>query len=413
MITVEQAFSAIIARFHSLESERVGLREAAHRVLALDVVAGEAIPPFDNSAMDGYAVREADCAGATAETPVMLQIIGESAAGHAPEFTVIPGTAVRIMTGAPLPNGADAVVMREETRESKETVEILVAPEPAEHIRRAGEDVPRGSTVFQAGDVLGPAALGVLASIGCSMIEVVRRPRIALLATGDELVDVDQPLAPGQIHNSTAYALEALITRLGAIPVQLGIAPDDRDILRARIQEGARHDLLITTGGVSVGDHDLVKEVLGELGEMDFWRVNMQPGKPLAFGMVGRTPVIGLPGNPVSSLVAFELFVRPAIRRLAGHTQLLRPRVLARLAQSLEKRGDRRQFHRAWVHVEAGSYIATSTGPQGSHVLTSVARGNALMDLPEGPRSYAAGELVEVILLEEGESYAGRDPHCE
>jgi molybdopterin molybdotransferase len=232
---------------------------------------------------------------------------------------------------------------------------------------------------------------------------------VALLATGDELVPVEAALAPGQIHDSSGPALEALLTRLGAVPVPLGVARDDRADLEAKVAEGAGYDLLLTTGGVSVGEHDLVKAVLNDLGEMAFWKVNMQPGKPLAFGAVGQTPVLGLPGNPVSSLVAFELFVRPAVRRMQGHARVQRPRVQVRLAHLLEKRMERRQFVRAWVHVEDGAYVASSTGPQGSHVLTSVARGNALLDLPPGAHRFEAGTPVPAILFEEGEAYAGRD----
>jgi molybdopterin molybdotransferase len=409
MITVEEALTTILARFKPLPAERVPLREAWGRVLAADVVAREAIPPFDNSAMDGYAVRLADCVGATEAHPKALRVLGEAPAGRTSGLVVTPGTAVRIMTGAPIPEGADAVVMREETREAPERVEILVEPEPAEHIRRQGEDVARGSTVFEAGELLNPAALGVLASIGVAEVEVVRRPRVALLATGDELVPIEAELAAGQIHDSTGPALEALLTRLGAVPVPLGVARDDRAELVAKVQEATQYDLLLTTGGVSVGDHDLVKAVLGELGEMAFWKVNMQPGKPLAFGAVGQTPVLGLPGNPVSSLVAFELFVRPAVRRLQGHARVQRPRVAVTLTHALEKRMERRQFVRAWVHVEEGRYVACSTGPQGSHVLTSVARGNALLDLPAGAHRFEAGAQVPALLFEEGEAYAGRD----
>lgn len=407
MLTVEEALAAILERFRPLEAERAVLADASGRVLAADVVSPQAIPPFDNSAMDGYAVRHADCQ----QVPVTLKVLGEAPAGRPSPLTVTPGTAIRIMTGAPMPTGADAVVMREETKEAPDQVEILVAPEPAEHVRMAGEDVAEGSRVFAAGDMLAPAGLGVLASIGVPEVSVVRRPRVALLATGDELVEVSEPLGPGQIRNSTAYALAALVERLGAVPVRLGIARDNREDLREKLAEGAKHDLLITTGGVSVGDHDLVKELLEELGQVGFWRVNMQPGKPLAFGAIDGTPVIGLPGNPVSSLVAFELFVRPAIRRLQGHSRLERPRIKVRLAGDFDKKGDRRQFVRARVHAEDGAFEATLTGPQGSHVLTSVARGNALLDLAPGPRRYAAGEWVPALFIDEGEAYAGRDPH--
>jgi molybdopterin molybdotransferase len=407
MITVEEALLTILASFQPLDSERVPLAEAWGRVLAADLMAPEAIPPFDNSAMDGYAVRRADCA----TVPVTLKVLGEAPAGRAPCHEVVAGTAVRIMTGAPLPRGADAVVMREETHEAPDQVQILVAPEPNENIRRAGEDVQAGSVVFRAGDLLNPAALGVLASLGVAAVDVIRRPRVALLATGDEIVGIDQPLAPGQIRDSSGPALAALVTRLGAVPVVLGVARDNADDLRGKIAEGARHDLLLTTGGVSVGDHDLVKQVLGELGSMNFWKVNMQPGKPLAFGKVGDTPVVGLPGNPVSSLVAFELFVRPAIRRMQGHARIQRPRVAVKLTSAIEKRMERRQFVRAWVQVEDGGYVAASTGPQGSHVLTSVARGNALLDLPAGPQRFEPGTWVKALLLEEGEAYASGNHH--
>jgi molybdopterin molybdotransferase len=414
MLRVDEAYHAIVGAIAPLPAERLPLPAAHGRVLAEDVVAREAIPPFDNSAMDGYAVRVADVAGAGEHTPVVLRVAGDLPAGaDARGVRVEPGTAVRIMTGAPLPEGAEAVLMREDTREGGDRVEALCPAEPGEHVRKAGEDIAPGRTVLTAGTPLKPAAIGVLASIGVADVLVVRRPRVAILATGDELVGLAEPLGPGRIRASSSYALEALVAAAGAEPVMLGIARDEREDLRRKLAEGARADLLLTTGGVSVGDHDLVREMLAAEGEVAFWRINMQPGKPLAFGRVGGTPVIGLPGNPVSTLVGFELFVRPAIRKLAGHAQLRRPPVRARLAAAHEKRGDRRQFLRAHVEWAGDAFVATLDPGQGSHQLSGMARGNALVVLPEGPGRYVEGHLVEVVLLEEIEAYAGRHPDAE
>ncbi|HEY9721927.1 MAG TPA: gephyrin-like molybdotransferase Glp [Oscillatoriaceae cyanobacterium] len=409
MLSVEEAFRTIVGQFRPLETERVPLREACDRVLAEDVRSPEPVPPFDNSAMDGYAVRFEDTLGASAGAPVALFVVGEVPAGRAPEARVEPGTAVRVMTGAPMPEGADAVVMREDTREHPDRVEVLLPAEHGEHVRRVGDDIPADSRVLEAGTVLNPSALGVLASIGVGRIAVVRRPRVALLATGDELVELGQPLGPGQIRNSSAHALEAAIAAMGAVPVPLGIARDDRAELTAKLHEGARADLLVTTGGVSVGDYDLVREVLTSLGQLDLWRVNMQPGKPLAFGHIDGCPVLGLPGNPVSSMVAFELFVRPAIRRLQGHTALAHARVPVVLDAPMTKKNARRQYLRAVVRLVDGAFHADLTGPQGSHMLTSMARANALVILPEGTRSYAAGDRVEGHLLGEGALFENRD----
>ena len=414
MLSVDEAYRAIVAAIAPLPAERVALAEAAGRVLAEDVVAREAIPPFDNSAMDGYAVRVADVAAASDDRPAALRVVADLAAGADPAGVhVAPGTAVRIMTGAPLPAGAEAVVMREDTTEAPDRVLVRCPADPGEHVRRAGEDIAPGDVPCRAGTPLKPAVIGVLASIGVAEVLAVRRPRVAILATGDELVGVEGALGPGQIRASSSYALEALVAAAGAIPVNLGIARDDRADLEAKMAEGATADLLLTTGGVSVGDHDLVKEVLTGAGEMAFWRIDMQPGKPLAFGRVAGTPVIGLPGNPVSTLVGFELFVRPAIRKLAGHAQLRRPPVRAALAADHEKKGARRQFLRAQVTWGPAGFTARLEAGQGSHQLSGMARGNALVVLPEGPARFAAGDLVEVVLLEEIEAYAGGDPHAE
>jgi molybdopterin molybdotransferase len=310
------------------------------------------------------------------------------------------------MTGAVLPGGADAVIMREETREQPDRIEALAAPELGEHIRRAGEDVAAGEVVFRAGQVLRPAALGVLASLGLTEVRVHRRPRVAVLGTGDELVPLGQPLGPGQIHDSSAIALQALLAAMGAEPTYLGIGRDEPAALRAKILEGTAHDVLLTTGGVSVGDYDLVKSVLGELGQMDFWKVAMQPGKPLAFGRIGDTHVFGLPGNPVSSLVVFEIFVRPALRRLQGHRVLEKARFKATLLQPITKRNARRQFLRAVVGCEGGHFTVQLTGAQHSHMLTSVARANALVILPEGDHRYLPGDRLSFFFLDDEAGYA-------
>jgi molybdopterin molybdotransferase len=413
MISVEEAFQHIIGHFRPLPAERVPLNEALDRVLVDELSSPENVPAFDNSAMDGYAVRRADVLEAREDNPIALRVLADLAAGYTAKVKVEPGTAIRIMTGAPIPEGADAVVMREETREApkaENSVEILVAPEEAENIRRAGEDIRRGSRVMPAGAVVSPAAIGVMASIGLVKVEVVRRPRVALLATRDELVEVGQPLQPGQIRASSSYALEALIRQMGAVPVNLGIAKDDPVDLRVKILKGTQCDMLITTGGVSVGDYDLVKEILADVGQMNLWKVNKQPGKPQAIGVIDGTPVVGLPGNPVSSLVAFEVFVRPAIRRMQGHKRLHKPPTQVELLGAYDKRNERRQFLRAQVHMKKNAFIATLGGAQGSHQLSGVARANGLVVLPEGKRQYAAGDHVDGFLLDVGDIYSCWDP---
>jgi molybdopterin molybdotransferase len=404
MISVEEAFRTILGHVRPLGAERVPLAEAVGRVLTEDVVSPICIPPFDNSAMDGYAVRVEDLAGATELDPVPLKVLGEVAAGAATGLAVEPGAAVRIMTGAPIPAGTEAVIMLEETREFEDRIEALATPEPGEHIRLAGEDVAQGEVVFKAGHALTPAALGVLASLGIAEVSVHRRPRVAILGTGDELVPLGEPLGPGQIHDSSAVALETLVAMLGAAPTRLGVARDELGELRAKIARASGFDVLLTTGGVSVGDHDLVKQVLAELGELNVWRVAMQPGKPLAFGHIEETVVFGLPGNPVSSLVAFEVFVRPALRRLQGHRQLEKPRFQATLLQPIVKTQARRQYLRAVVACDGGSFSVVLTGPQGSHQLTSVARANALLILPEGERRYLPGDKATFFFLDGAEA---------
>ena len=328
MISVEEALDRILAHVSRLEAEEKPILEALGQVVAEDIVSEIDIPPLDNTAMDGYAVRAADTSGAQADAPVQLRVVGELAAGYVFAGAVEPGTTVRIMTGAPMPRGADAVVPFEETDEppgrafgsfgkSRDVVGILKAAEPGANIRRAAEDVHRGQAIIAAGSELHPAQIGVLASLGRATVRVHRRPVVAILSTGDEVREPGTPLQPGQIYDSNAYSISAMVLANGGIPRRLGIAKDTVEALTAKLRAGLDADMLVTSAGVSRGDYDVVKDVLAKEGEVDFWTVRMRPGKPLAFGAFPsggrRVPHIGLPGNPVSSMVSFELFGRPAI----------------------------------------------------------------------------------------------------
>lgn len=403
MISVEEARERVLAGIERLEAERVGLVEALGRVLAEDVVSDIDVAPFDNSAMDGYAVRADDVAGAGEETPVRLAVVEHVPAGAFPARPVGPGEATRIMTGAPMPDGADAVVMVERTREEDGgSVAAILAPvKPGENVRRRGEDVRAGEVVLRAGEVIGPAAVGLLASVGCAEPLVHRKPRVAIVATGDELVDVTEKPGPGKIRNSNSCSLSAQVIAAGGEPHVLGVARDDVASTETLLSRAPEFDLMVTTGGVSMGDHDVVKGVLERLGEMDFWRVAMRPGAPQTHGRIGSTPFFGLPGNPTSAMVGFELFVRPVLRKMAGHTALDRPRHPVTLAHDVKKKPDRRYFLRARVERDgAGGYRARLSGAQSSAMLTSMHRANALLVLPEGESHFAAGSVVECIRLD-------------
>ena len=368
----------------------MALADALGRVLAEPVVAGHDVPPFANTAMDGYAVRAADTVGA----PVRLDVVGTLSAGSAPDVEVGPGQAVRIMTGAPMPAGADAVVMveRTSTSDDRSVVTIETAASPGDHVRRAGDDISAGQTVFEPGDELTPGHLGVLASLGFERVRVVPPARVGVLSTGDELVAGPAPLRPGQIRDSNRPTLLALVQETGCVPVDLGTVGDDEAAIRKAVEDGlARCDALVTSGGVSVGDFDYVKAVLTALtldgpGRMDWWQVAVRPAKPLAFGVVGGKPVFGLPGNPVSSMVSFELFARPALRRMTGHRQVLRPEVVAVADEPLRRRPDGK-VHLVRVvatHGDDGRLHVRSSGGQGSHLLRAMAMANALAVLPDG-----------------------------
>jgi molybdopterin molybdotransferase len=416
MIKVEEALDYILSCIRRLDSQPVPIREGLGRVLAEDVFSGVNIPPFANSAMDGYAVRAGDVAGAGAGSPVRLRVAGEIPAGAVWDRPLEPGAAIRIMTGAPVPPGSDAVVPFELTSEGRgetdlanDRVLVYQPVKPGDHVRRAGEDIHAGQRVLNAGHVLRPPDIGVLAAMGLPRVKVVRRPRVAILATGDELVDVDEPMTPGKIRNSNEYTKIALVQRYGGVPVPLGIARDTTEDLTAKIREGLAQnvDLFLTSAGVSVGDYDMVKNVLAAEGEMHFWQVAIKPGKPLAFGSVQDVPLLGLPGNPVAAMVAFEVFARPAILKLSGYTRWDKPSVRAVLDEDVYNSG-RRHYMRAQVRREADGYRVTTRGSgvqvQGSGILSSLIWANGLLVVPEEVTFLQAGSPVDVWMLDWPES---------
>jgi molybdopterin molybdotransferase len=402
MLTVEQALERVLSAFQPLEPERVDVLDALGRVLAEDVRAGEDIPPLANSSMDGYAVLAADTAGASPNHPTRLRVAGEIAAGYVPQAEVTPGAAMRIMTGAPLPPGADAVVKVEDTASGQDWVDITVEVPPGNYVRPAGEDVRRGERVLPRSTRLRPQEIGMLATLGHGQVLVHRRPRVAILATGDEVIEIDQPLAPGKVRNANSYSNAAQVLAHGGEPVLLGIARDSVDDLTAKIRLGLAQgvDLFLTSGGVSVGDFDLVKDVLAAEGEIAFWRVRMKPGKPLAFGRIGSGPILSLPGNPVSVMVSFEMFVRPALWKMLGRTDLARPTLPATLMDEIAHKDARRHYVRVRVEVHDSAYRAHLTGGQGSGILSSMVKANALAIIPEEWDHAPAGAQVEVMLLD-------------
>jgi molybdopterin molybdotransferase len=415
MISVEEARERILRVVERLLPESKPLEDALGQVLAEDITSPLTIPPLDNTSMDGYAVRAADTRGAADGSPQNLRIIGEVAAGYVFDGQVAAGEAVRIMTGAPIPRGADAVVPFEETDEpegrvfgrfakGRDAVGVLKAAQPGANIRRAGEDVQRGSAVMQAGTELRAAQLGVLASLGMGEVRVYRRPVVAVLSTGDELLAIGQPHTEGKIYDSNAYSIAALISEAGGIPLRLGIARDTVEDLTAKVHAGLQADLLITTAGVSRGDYDVVKDVLLREGEVGFWTVRMRPGKPLAFGSFNapdgrRVPHLGLPGNPVSSMVAFELFGRAAVFKMMGKSNWERPALRVTVEERVRNEDGRRFLARAIVREREGRYFASLTGPQGSGILTSMALANALVVCPEDIPSLEPGDEAEAIML--------------
>lgn len=402
MIPVKDAREIILNSIPVLGTENVDLFSALHRVLAEDVKARYNVPPHHNSAMDGYAVRSDDVGGASKENPVTLKVVEDLPAGYVSAQPVGHGQAIRIMTGAPIPDGADAVVRVEETeRIDDEWVRIFKAVPHHYDMRLAGEDIQAGSRVLQAGTLIRPAEVGLLASLGRSFVQVHQQARVAILSTGDELVDIDAPLPPGKIINSNSYSLAAMVQEAGAIPIQLPIARDTREDLEEKFAHGVRADMILSSGGVSVGDYDLVKEILNGVGsEMHFWKVCMKPGKPLAFGSISGKPAFGLPGNPVSSMVSFEIFARPSLLKMMGHSQLYRQVVSARLQEDLRKNDERKHFVRVKLTCEHGGFLASTTGAQGSGILSSMAKANGLAVIDEERMFVQAGSEVPVMLLD-------------
>lgn len=413
MLSVEEALERILRHFHALPSESKPLLDALGQTLAEDARANHDIPPLDNSAMDGYAVQAADVRSASADTPVTLSVVGAVAAGELPSSAVTPGTTVRIMTGAPVPQGADAIVPFEDTDETERRaagaslaeIAVRYAVSVGDDIRPAGQDVERGQLVLNKGALLRPSEIGVLASLGYESVRVIRRPFVAILATGDELLEPGEPHQPGKIYDSNTYGIAASVMRCGGIPKLLGIARDNLPSMNAKLREGLDADMLITSAGVSKGDYDMVKDVLAQRGKIDFWSVRMRPAKPLAFGVLNapdgrQVPHLGLPGNPVSALVAFEQFGRAAIRRMLGRPDAPKPTISAVLDEPIFNADSRRVYARAVVRRQNGAYHAELTGDQGSNLLTSMARANGLAICPEDLPRKDAGELVEVQMLD-------------
>ncbi len=384
---------------------RVPLDDALDSVLAQDVASPIDLPAWINSAMDGYAVRAADIRGARRDAPVRLQVIETIPAGHFPVRPIGPGQASRIFTGAPLPDGADTVVRQEDTDEGNEAVSLFDDRDAGVNIRLTGEDLRRGETVLREGTALGPAELGVLASMAVAHPLVYRRPRVAILSGGDEIVDIDQPeeiLSGRKVASSNSHTLVALVRRAGGEPVNLGIARDTPESVRAHLARGLDCDLIVTTAGISVGEHDHLRSVLEAMGvDQKFWKLRMRPGAPVGFGLLGGVPWIGLPGNPVSTMVTFELFVRPAIRRMAGHALPFRQGVVVRAAEPITLRPRLQHFLRAILSGRDGDLTARLTGPQGSGILTSMVRANALLVIPEGQHETPAGAEVLALRLDD------------
>ena len=407
MISVEEALERILSRVTVLGDERVSLTECLHRVLAEDVDSPRDMPPWPASSMDGYALRGADTAGATPGAPARLRLSGRVPAGAMAERPVGPGEAFRIFTGAPLPEGADAVVPQEDVTEEAGTLLVPRRIGDGDFVRPRGEDMKRGDTVLERGRVLSAADVGMLATVGRASVSAIRRPRVGILSTGDELVDLGGRIGPGQIPNSNSYSLIAQVIEAGAEPVSLGIAPDRLADIETRLGWGLACDLVMSSAGVSVGEHDFVKAALARLGaEQHLWLVDMRPGKPIAFSTIpqegkGALALFALPGNPVSAMVTFELFVRPAILRMAGHTRLHRPTISAHALAPIKNGDTRRGYLRVTLTPDRDSYGARLTGTQSSGVLRSMVSADGLAVVP-GETTIQPGEPVKVIVLRPG-----------
>lgn len=408
MLSVNEARARLLENFHPLDPEILPIDQAAGRVLAVDITATQDLPPFANSSMDGYAVRCREVATASREHPVSLRVSGDIPAGSGQPLPLVEGTAARIMTGAPVPEGAEAVVPVEDTDEPRdqahsvpELIRLFKAAPLGANVRPVGQDIRVGQLVLPAGTVLRPAAIGVLAALGIPRVEVYRRPHIAIFSTGDELCELEAELKPGQIRDTNSYAVAAAIESYGGRVLRLGIARDQVEHVQAKLQAAgeAGADLILSSAGVSVGAYDVVKAAVEAEGKLDFWRVRMRPGKPLAFGNVRGTPFVGLPGNPVSALVCFEVFVRPALLKMGGHRRWEKPALPVTLLEPMHSDG-RESYLRVIIERQGEGYVARSTGDQGSAVLTSLVQANGLLIIPENVTEAPAGSVLSAWVLE-------------
>lgn len=415
MLSVEEARDRILSYFEVLPVEATPLIDSLGQVLAENLVASFDIPPLANSAMDGYAVLTSDTAGASTEHPVELPVTGVVAAGQLPDHPLEPGTAIRIMTGAPIPDRSNAVVPFEDTDELERreggsatpgTIGIHIETEPYDNMRGAGEDVEAGATVFESGQILRAGEIGVIASLGHASIQAVRRPVVAIVSTGDELLEPGEDHAPGKIYNSNAFSIAAMVTRYGGIPKIMGIARDTVESLESALEDALDADLVVTSAGVSKGDYDVVKDVLSSKGEIALWSVRMRPAKPLAFGVLDRkdgtkVPHLGLPGNPVSAMVAFEQFGRPALRLMMGKPQVDKPSIDAIMDDPIRNHDGRRVYARVHAYRDdSGVYRAKSTGNQSSGVLSSMAQANGLAICPDEIAMIDVGEIARVEMFD-------------
>jgi len=402
LIKIEDALVSILEAIKSMPLEEIVLTEALGRVLAEDIYSDINIPQLDNSAMDGYALRAEDTSGASQGEPKILDVVDDLRAGYVTKHAVKKNQAVRIMTGAPVPSGADSVLMVEYTeREGENKVKIFKGIEKDENIRKAGEDIKKDELVISKGTLLNSGHVGILASLGRSIVKVAKKPKVGILATGDEVIDVNEKLEPGKLRSSNTYTLYSQVIKHGGIVKNLGIAKDAPLEVEKKIKKGLDCDLILTSGGVSVGDYDFVKDVLAKLGaDIKFWKVAMKPGKPLVFGTINGIPVFGLPGNPVSSMVSFEVFVMPSIFKMLGQSLKDTRRIVdAVLEEDVKKKKGLKYFLRANTRYEDGVFRTRTTGPQGSGILKSIACADSLIILPYEKESLGKGTKVQVVLL--------------
>jgi len=403
MISVEKALKAILSDAKLLGSEKINIINTQRRVIAENIYANRNIPSADNSAMDGYAIRSSDTKKASKRKPVWLEIVEQIPAGKIPRKKICARKTSRIMTGAIIPKGADAVIRQEDTMRNGRMVAVLKPVAKKKDIRLAGEDVRKGELVIPKATILSPAQIGMLASLGREYINVYRKPRVAIMTTGNELVDISTNPPPGKVVNSNGYSLASLVIECGGIPIVLGICKDNKSALRKKFAAALKADVIISSGGVSVGDYDFVKDIMSEMGNsVRFWQVAMRPGKPLAFGSIKGVPLFGLPGNPVSTMVSFEQFVRPYLLKIQGHKKIFRQTIKAVSSEKFNQFNDgRKHFIRAIVKKEKNKYVVSTTGDQGSGILKSMVTANALIILGEKKTKIKKGGIVTVQLLDD------------